>query len=134
MAGARRAAPAAGRSLPVGSGGGAVLRLQRRNRAAPPLSVRDDFLSAVGGHVVAPAGATGRRQSGALRSARRHPDEHRDQWSNEVGFGWTNAAVVVLAGLERRRAVASAAERQAVTGWKELSVRPHDHDGQRRAR
>jgi alpha,alpha-trehalase len=55
--------------------------------------------------------------------------------SNEVGFGWTNAAVVeLLAGLERRRAVASVAERPAVTGWKELSVRPHDHDGQRRAR
>src|SRR5436309_8560870 len=79
-----------------------------RPRSAPAttkggrLSVRDDFLSAVGGHVVAPAGATGRRQSGALRSARRHPDEHRDQWSNEVGFGWTNAAVVeLLAGPER---------------------------------
>src|SRR5204863_418052 len=31
--------------------------------------------------------------------------------SNEVGFGWTNAAVVeLLAGLERRRAVASRRE------------------------
>jgi alpha,alpha-trehalase len=55
--------------------------------------------------------------------------------SNEIGFGWTNAAVLeLLAGLERQRAVASAAERPAVTGWKELSVRPQDHDDQRRAR
>jgi alpha,alpha-trehalase len=36
--------------------------------------------------------------------------------SNEVGFGWTNAAVLeLLAGLERRRAVASTMERETVT-------------------
>jgi len=68
--------------------------------------------------------------------------------SNEVGFGWTNAAVVeLLAGLERRRAVASAAESSAIvsvdgtkglqqtgTGgeWSAL-MRPHEHD-QRRTR
>jgi alpha,alpha-trehalase len=36
--------------------------------------------------------------------------------SNEVGFGWTNAAVLeLLAGLERRRAVASTTERESLT-------------------
>ena len=37
--------------------------------------------------------------------------------SNEIGFGWTNAAVVeLLAGLERRRAVASTTQREALVG------------------
>jgi len=37
--------------------------------------------------------------------------------SNEVGFGWTNAAVVeLMAGLERRRAVASTTKSDALAG------------------
>jgi hypothetical protein len=67
--GRARAAAAAHRPVPVGREGGALPRLQLRDRQAPPLRVRHHVLSAVGGRGV--QGAGGPRWPRTWRSSRR---------------------------------------------------------------
>src|SRR5919106_3561234 len=80
MAGAGAPPPAGGGSISVGPCGGTLLRLQLRNETAASLPVRDDFLSDVGGDVIAATGAPARREPAALRGAGGHSDQHRDEW------------------------------------------------------